>query len=302
MRADPLGGAGTLPPVRHRRRLGKRLAPYLLGAPAVFWLVVFFVVPMVTMFSLSLQTCNTFTLACRLTWHWGEFGKVLGSYHTQLFRSVTYAGSATVIDLAVSFPLAYWIAFRAKRKSLFLLMVLLPFFVSFVIRTLLWQFILSDQGFVFGALKRINLLPENFHVLATGGAVVAGIAYSYFPFATLPLYVALERIDRRVVEAAYDLYATKRSAFLRVIFPLTIPGIFAAVLLTFVPAAGDFVNATLLGGTSNTMIGNVIQNRFLVFNDYPGASALSAVMMAFMLIGVFLYSRLLGTQTLEEYV
>jgi len=263
---------------------------------------VFFLVPMVTMLSLSLQTCDTLTLACRLTWHWGEFGQSVSAYHAQFVRSLSYAGVATIVDLAVSFPLAYWIAFRANRKNVFLLLLLLPFFVSFVIRTLLWQFILSDQGIVFGTLKALHVLPENFHILATSTAVIAGIAYNYLPFAALPLYVALERIDRQVVDAAHDLYATKRMTFLRVILPLAIPGIFAASLLTFVPAAGDFVNAAILGGTGNTMIGNVIQNQFLVMSDYPGASSLSTILMAFMLVGVFLYARLLGSRTIEEYV
>lgn len=296
VRAD-LPGIG-----RRRTRLGKRLAPYLLAGPAGIWLLVFFLVPLVTMLSLSLQTCDTLTLACKLTWHWGQFGDSVSAYHTQFVRSLTYAGTATIIDLAVAFPVAYWIAFRARRKSVFLLMLLLPFFVSFVIRTLLWQFILSDQGIIFGTLKSLHLLPENFHILATGTAVVAGIAYNYLPFAALPLFVALERIDRHVVEAAHDLYATKRMMFVHVILPLATPGIFAASLLTFVPAAGDFVNAALLGGTSNTMIGNVIQNQFLVMSNYPGASSLSAILMAFMLLGVFLYSKLLGARTIEEYV
>lgn len=236
------------------------LAPYILGAPAWLWLTIFFLVPLFTMLSLSLQTCDPFTLACRLTWHWEEFIESFTTYHTQFFRSLVYAGAATIIDLVVSFPLVYWIAFRARRKTVFLLLLLLPFFVSFVIRTLVWQFILSDQGAIFGTLKALHLLPDNFHILATGPAVVAGIAYNYLPFAALPLYVALERIDRQVVEAASDLYATRQAAFVRVILPLAIPGIFAASLLTFIPATGDFVNAAILGGTSNTMIGNVIQN------------------------------------------
>ena len=155
-----------------------------------------------------------------------------------------------MIDLVIAYPLAYWIAFRGgSRKNFFLLMLLLPFFVSFVIRTLAWQFILSDQGIVLGTLKNLHLLPQNFHVLATAIAVVAGIAYNFLPFTALPLYVSLEKIDRKVVEAANDLYASKIQAFIRVIFPLTVPGIFAAFLLTFVPGVGDFINASILGGT-----------------------------------------------------
>jgi spermidine/putrescine transport system permease protein len=291
-------------PVAERKgaRLGRRLAPYLLGAPASLWLALFFVVPMFTMLSLSLQTCDPVTLACRLTWHVGEFPQAVGEFHAYFLRSIQYGGAATVIDLVVAFPLAYWIAFRARRKSFFLLMLLLPFFVSFVIRTLTWQFILSDQGLILGTLKNLHLLPQDFHVLATGWAVTAGIAYNFLPFTALPLYVALERIDPRVLEAAADLYASRSMAFLRVTLPLAIPGIFAAFLLTFVPAVGDFVNATILGGTSNLMVGNIIQNKFLLFTDYPAASALSAILMAVLLVGIALYSRVLGSRTIEEYV
>jgi spermidine/putrescine transport system permease protein len=290
------------PSERRRARLGKRVAPYLLGAPASLWLVVFFVVPLVTMLSLSLQTCDPLTLACRLTWHWAEFGDVFESYSTQFARSLIYAGSATAINLVVAFPLVYWIAFRAKHKTAFLVLLLLPFFVSYVIRTTLWQFVLSDHGVILGSLKSVHLLPESFRVLDTSVAVVAGIAYNFLPFTALPLYVALERIDPRMVEAAHDLYSNRRATFLRVLLPLSLPGIVAAFLLTFVPAAGDYVNATLLGGTGSTMIGNVIQNQFLIFSDYPSASALSTILMVAMLVGIFVYARVLGARTLEEYV
>lgn len=258
---------------------------------------------MVTMLSLSLQTCNQVTLACHLTWSWSNFPDQIRQYHSQFANSLVYGSLATAIDLAVSYPLAYWIAFYGgRRKNFFLLMLLLPFFVSFVIRTLTWSFILADQGLVLGTLKRIHLLPGSFHVLASGTAVVAGIAYNYLPFTALPLYVALERIDRRVVEAAGDLYASRIAVFTRVILPLTIPGIFASFLLTFVPAIGDYVNAAILGGTNNYMIGNVIQDSFLVYSNYSAASALSAILMAVALIGIFAYARVLGGRTIEEYI
>ena len=206
-----------------------------------------------------------------MTWHWAEFGQQLSLYHTQFLTSFYFAGAATLIDLVISFPIAYWIAFYGgNKKNFFLLMLLVPFFVSFVIRTVVWEFILSDQGIILGALKNAHLLPQNFHVLATGYAVVAGLAYNYLPFTALPLYVAIERIDKRVLDAAYDLYATRREAFTRVILPLTIPGLFAAFLLTFIPALGDYVNQQILGGTGDTMIGTVIQNSFLTTLDYAG--------------------------------
>ena len=288
---------------RRRWQPGKALAPYLLSLPAGLWLIALFLVPLVVMLSLSLQTCNFGTGACVMTWHWGEFGQQLSLYHSQFVNSIYFAGAATVIDLVVSFPIAYWIAFYGgTRKNFFLLMLLIPFFVSFVIRTVVWEFILSDQGVILGNLKSAHLLPESFHVLATGYAVVAGLAYNYLPFTALPLYVAIERIDKRVLDAAYDLYATKREGFLRIILPLTVPGLFAAFLLTFVPALGDYVNQQILGGTSDTMIGTVIQNAFLVNLDYAGGSALSVVLLAIALLGIFAYARVLGSRTIEEYL
>jgi spermidine/putrescine transport system permease protein len=290
-------------PRRPRRRPGKALAPYLLSLPAWLWLLAFFLIPLVVMLSLSLQSCNPGTGACVMTWHWAEFGQQISVYHSQFLTSFYFAGAATLIDLAISFPIAYWIAFHGgSKKNFFLLMLLIPFFVSFVIRTIVWEFILSDQGIILGSLKNAHLIPQNFHVLATGYAVVAGLAYNYLPFTALPLYVAIERIDKRLLDAAYDLYATRRQAFTRVILPLTVPGLFAAFLLTFVPALGDYVNQQVLGGTNNTMIGTVIQNAFLVNLDYAGGSALSAVLLAVALVGIFAYARLLGSRTIEEYL
>jgi len=294
---------GQLAVRRRRVRPGKFLAPYLLSLPAGLWLLILFLIPLVVMLSLSLQSCNPATGACVMTWHWAEFGQQLSLYHTQFITSIYFAGAATLICLVVSFPIAYWIAFYGgNKKNFFLLMLLVPFFVSFVIRTVVWQFILSDQGIILGALKNAGLLPQSFHVLSTVYAVLAGLAYNYLPFTALPLYVAIERIDKRVLDAAYDLYASKRQAFLRVILPLTIPGLFAAFLLTFVPALGDYINQQILGGTSNTMIGTVIQNAFLVNLDYAGGSALSAVLLAVALVGIFAYARLLGSRTIEEYI
>lgn len=289
-------------PRRPRARLTKVLAPYLLSLPAGLWLLALFLIPLVIMLSLSLQTCNLGTGACVLTWHWAEFGQQLSLYHGQFLNSFYYAGAAALIDLVISFPIAYWIAFYGgRKKNFFLLMLLVPFFVSFVIRTVVWNFILSDQGVILGSLKHAHLLPQGFHVLSTGYAVVAGLAYNYLPFTALPLYVAIERIDKTVLDAAYDLYATRREAFTRVILPLSVPGLFAAFLLTFIPALGDYVNQQVLGGTSNTMIGTVIQNAFQNL-DYAAGSTLSAMLLAIALIGIFGYARVLGSRTIEEYL
>ena len=279
------------------------LAPYLLSLPGGIWLIVLFLVPLIVMLQLSLERCNPGTGACVMTWHWAEFGQQVSLYHAQFLNSFYFAGAATLIDLVISFPIAYWIAFHGgNKKNFFLLMLLVPFFVSFVIRTIVWEFILSDHGVFLGTLKNAHLLPQSFHVLATGYAVIAGLAYNYLPFTALPLYVAIERIDKRVLDAAYDLYATRRSAFTKVILPLTVPGLFAAFLLTFIPALGDYVNQQVLGGTGDTMIGSVIQDQFLTQLDYAGGSALSAVLLAIALIGIFAYARLLGSRTIEEYL
>jgi spermidine/putrescine transport system permease protein len=256
VRADHAGIAAP----RRRRRARRFLAPYLLIAPGGIWLLLLFVVPLVTMLSLSLKTCNQGTGECVMTWHWAEFPQQVRLYHTQLITSFYFAGAATMIDLVVSFPLAYWIAFHGGRhKSTYLFLILLPFFVSFVIRTLAWQFILSDQGIVLGTLKNWHLLPQSAHVLSTPTAVIAGLTYSSIPFMALPLYVALEKIDRQVVKAANDLYASQRATFLRVILPLSSAGIFAGVLLVFVTNVGDYVSAAILGGPGTTMIGNIIR-------------------------------------------
>ena len=294
---------GRVTTPRWRSRLGKGLAPYLLSLPAGLWLLLLFIVPLGAMLITSLETCSPASGACVMTWHWGELPSVVNVYRAQFLTSFSFAGFATVADLIISFPIAYWIAFHGgRRKNFFLLMLLVPFFVSFIIRTIVWEFVLSNNGVVLHTLKNVHLLPHSFHVLGTSVAVVAGLAYNYLPFTALPLYVALERIDHRVLEAAYDLYATKRAGFVRVILPLATPGIFAAFLLTFIPAFGDYVNQELLGGTSNTMIGTVIQNEFLVNLDYPGGASLSAVLLAISLLGIFLYARLLGSRTIEQYL
>ena len=282
--------------------MGKKLAPYLLISPGGLWLALFFLIPVLVMLSLSLQT-GSLEEGFELTWNFGAFSEAISQYRTQFIRSLQYASIATLITLLVSYPMAYWIAFHGgRRKTTYLLLLLLPFFVTFVIRTLSWQFILSDDGLLFGTLKRLGLLAPGFRVLATPTAVVSGIAYNFLPFMALPLFVSLEKIDRSVVEAANDLYASKVQGFLKVILPLSSPGIFAGVLLTFVPAVGDFVNASILGGTKTTMIGNVIQLEFLQNFNYPRASALSFILMAGLLVGIFAYARVLGARQIEEYV
>ncbi|HEY2769027.1 MAG TPA: ABC transporter permease [Solirubrobacteraceae bacterium] len=283
-------------------RLRRGATPYLLGLPAGLWLGIFFVVPIVTVLSVSLQTGNPDT-GYALTWNFSIFGTVINQYHTELLRSFEYGLISTVIALVICYPMAYWIAFHGGRhKSTYLFLILLPFFVSFVIRTLSWQFILSDRGIVLGNLKSWGIIPSSLHVLSTPFAVIAGLTYNALPFMALPLYVALEKIDRRVVQAANDLYASPRATFTRVIVPLSSAGIFAGILLVFVTNVGDYVNAAILGGPGTTMIGNVIETSYLENLDYPTASALSSILMAAMLLIIWLYARTFGTQAVEEAV
>jgi spermidine/putrescine transport system permease protein len=277
-----------------------RLVPYLVALPGGLWLAIFFVVPILVMLSLSLQSGNA-EEGFRFTWDWSNYADAWEFYSTQFIRSIVYALIVTALCLALAYPMAYWIAFYGgARKSTYLFLILLPFFVSFVIRTASWKFILNDQGILLGPLKETGLLPNDFHILATSTAVIGGLTYNYLPFMVLPLYVALERIDPSLVEAAHDLFASRASAFRRVVFPLSLPGVFAGVLITFVPVASDFVNSGILGGTQTTMIGNVIQTVYLNNNDYPLASAMSFLLMAALLIGIFAYARVLGTEQVME--
>ncbi len=277
-----------------------RLTPYLIGLPGGLWLGIFFVVPIVVMLSLSLQSGNA-EKGYRFTWAWSNYTDAWEFYHVQFVRSIVFGLIVTVLCLVLAYPMAYWIAFYGGRhKSTYLFLILLPFFVSFVIRTASWKFILNDEGFVLGPLKEAGLLPADFHILATSTAVIGGLTYNYLPFMVLPLYVALERIDPSLVEAAYDLFASRAQAFRRVVFPLSLPGVFAGVLITFVPVTSDFVNSGILGGTHTTMIGNVIQTEYLTNNQYPLASAMSFMLMAALIIGIFAYARALGTEQVME--
>lgn len=282
------------------RRLRSTLVPYLLILPGGLWLVVFFAAPLIFLISMSTQTGDVVS-GFTQTFDWHNYVTGFSDYHSQFIRSLLYGGLATVLCIMLSYPTAYWIAFRGgARKSTYLFLILLPFFVSFVLRTISWQYILGDNGLVLEPLKSLGLLPQNFRVLATSTAVVGGLTYNYLPFMVLPIYVALERIDFRVVEAAYDLYANRVQAFTKVILPLSLPGVFAGVLLNFVPAASDYVNAAVLGGPNNTMIGNIIQDEYLNLQNYPIGAALSFTLMAILLIGIFVYARALGTEQVLE--
>jgi spermidine/putrescine transport system permease protein len=279
-----------------RRHRG--LVPYLFLVPGGLWLTLFFVIPLIVTVSVALQEGSLGT-GYRLTFNFGIFPEAITRWNEQLLRSLLYGLIVTVLTMLIGYPMAYTIAFRGGRyKSLLLLLVIMPFFTSFIIRTISWKFILADQGFFLGTLKDIGIVEEGFRLLATPVAVISGITYNFLPFVVLPLYVALERIDPKLIEAATDLYASRLQAFLRVTLPLSISGVFAASLLSFIPAVGDYLNAELLGSRNETMIGNVIQRLYLVNNDYPQASALALILMVGILISVFIYRRVLRGQEL----
>jgi spermidine/putrescine transport system permease protein len=275
----------------------RRLAGYYLLGPAGVWLFLFLVLPLAILVYTSLQSGGLFSGGFRFTWAFSNYTDGIDQYSKYFGRAVLYSGIVTLVALLLAYPMTYWIAFYGGRwKSSLLLLILIPFFVSFVIRTIQWKFLLADSGLILGPLKAIGLLPDTFHVLATPVAVVAGITYNFIPFTALPLYVALERIDKALVEAAKDLYSSRWEAFRHVVWPLSLPGVFAAFLLTFVPATGDYINADILGGPGTTMIGNIIQTQFLIQNDYPGAAAMSVVLMLGMLVLASIYARVLGTE------
>jgi spermidine/putrescine transport system permease protein len=275
----------------------RRLVPYLLLAPGGFWVLLFFLIPMVLLAFTSLKSGGILSGGFKFTWEFSNYSYAIKSYSTQFIRSIEYSVLVTIAALLLAYPMTYWIAFYGgKWKSSLLLLILLPFFVSFVIRTIQWQFILGDTGPLLGPLKNWGILPDGFRVLATPFAVVAGITYNFLPFTALPLYVALERIDKSLVEAAKDLYASRAQAFLKVVLPLSLPGVFAAFLLTFVPATGDYVNAQILGGPGTTMIGNIVQTLSLTQNEYAIAAALSFILMFAMLILASFYAKALGTE------
>jgi spermidine/putrescine transport system permease protein len=275
----------------------RRLTPYLLLGPGILWLILFFVVPMFFMGRLSLES-GIFP-AFQFDWNFANYKDALTEFDTQFVRAFTYSAAATAIALVIAYPLAYAIAFRGgKWKNAMLLAVVAPFFTTYLIRTLAWETILSDHGVVVDTLRTVGLVGEDGRLLATKWAVIAGLTYNFLPFMVLPIYASLERIDKTLIEAGKDLYASARTAFWKVTLPLSMPGVVAGTLLTFIPATGDYINAQFLGGANTAMIGNVIQSLYLKQTDYPAAAALSFVLMALMLAVVFIYIRFAGSEAL----
>ncbi len=278
-------------------RLRRRLLPYGLLGPGAVWLALFFLVPLYFMGELALRS-GTFTEGFTFSWEFSNFPDALDGRGEQIFRTFLYSGAATVLALLIAYPLAYAIAVKAspRWRLLLLFAVIAPFFTTYLIRTIAWKTILADSSPIVDVLQFIGAIPDDGRVLATSGAVIAGLTYNFLPFMILPIYASLERIDLRLIEAAKDLYASARKAFTKVTLPLTTPGIVAGVLLTFIPAFGDYVNAQLLGSPNQYMIGNRIQSLYLSERNYPEAAALSFLMMAAILIVVLIYIRAAGTE------
>ncbi|MGE0067587.1 MAG: ABC transporter permease [Solirubrobacterales bacterium] len=275
----------------------RRTIPYALLLPGAAWLIVFFVIPLYFMGRLSLDSYELGYY--HFSWHWENYSDALSLYDEQFIRSFVYSALATLICLLLAYPLAYSIAFKAgKWRHALLLAVVAPFFTTYLIRTLAWVTILSDDSPVVEILQFFGLVGDNGHILATGPAVIAGLVYNFLPFMVLPIYASLERMDVRLIEAAKDLYSNAATAFFRVTLPLSAPGVVAGTLLTFIPATGDYINAQFLGGSSNQMIGNVIQSLYLKQSDYPAAAALSFVLMAIILVVVLIYIKFAGSEAL----
>ncbi len=277
-----------------------RVTPYLLSLPALAYLAVFFVIPLWALLrtSLSTNTGSVFDPTLSFTWAFSNYGDAFTQYDQQIIRSFEYALAATLLALVLAYPLAYVIAFKAGRwKNLMLGLVIVPFFITFIVRTLAWKTIFGDDTLVVHFLDALGL-TTNGRILSTQWAVIGGLTYNFLPFMILPIYVSIEKIDPRLLEAARDLYSGGFRTFRKVLLPLSMPGVLAGSLLTFIPAAGDFVNAQYLGGTNQTMVGTVIQSQFLVTKDYPLAAALSFVLMLIILVSVLIYTRVLGTEDL----
>jgi spermidine/putrescine transport system permease protein len=280
-------------PAAAPRPAKKSRVGYLLLLPGIAWLLLFFAVPTVQLVATSLYDPNgSIDTGYAMTWSFPNYLEALETYREQFLRGLGYAATATVLALLLGYPLAYAIAFKSGRwKNAMLVLVVAPFFTSFLVRTLAWKSILADNGFVVQSMQAIGLLDADGRLLATSFAVIAGLTYNFLPFMVLPLYASLEKIDLRLIEAGSDLYANSFTAWRKITLPLSMPGVVAGTLLTFIPAAGDFINPELLGSPAQFTIGNVIENTFLVQLDFPMAAACSVILMAAIVLLVLVYVR-----------
>ena len=285
------------PPARGSKR---KLTGYWLLLPGALWLAVFFVIPLYSLVATSLYNPSGSVLqGYDMSWVFSNYWHALQDYWAPLVRSLWYGALATAICLVLGYVLAYAIAFKAGRwKNLMLVLVIAPFFTSFLVRTLSWKLLLRDDGVVVNALQFVHIVGSDGRLLATPVAVIAGLVYNFLPFMVLPLFASIDKIDHRLIEAAGDLYSSPRVGFFKVTWPLSLPGVVSGTLLTFIPAVGDYINAQLLGSPKQRMIGNVIQDLFTNANNYPAAGALSVILMLLILVMVLFYVRRAGTEEL----
>ena len=291
---------GPTAPVVDGETAQRRGWGWLLLIPGMLWLAIFFLFPTVQLFFTSLyDPSGSYVSGYAMTWHIANYADAVKDTANLFIRSFLYAGITTVVCLVLAYPLAYAIAFKAGRwKNVMLVLVIAPFFTSFLLRTLSWRAILADQGPVTSFLQTIAILPDDGRLLATPVAVIAGLVYNFLPFMTLPLYASLDKVDYRLIEAAGDLYSSPFTGFRKVTFPLSLPGVVSGTLLTFIPSSGDYINAELLGTPNQYMIGNRIQAAFLTEHNYPLAATLSVILMVVVVSMVVVYIRRAGTEEL----
>jgi spermidine/putrescine transport system permease protein len=287
-------------PVVDGERAKRRGWGWLLLIPGMLWLAIFFLFPTVQLFFTSLyDPSGSYETGYTMTWHFANYVDAIKDTSNLFIRSFGYAAITTFVCLILGYPLAYAIAFKAGRwKNVMLVLVIAPFFTSFLLRTLAWRSILSDQGWVTSFLQTVHILPEDGRLLATPFAVICGLIYNFLPFMTLPLYASLDKVDYRLIEAAGDLYSSPFTGFRRVTFPLSLPGVVSGTLLTFIPASGDYINAEFLGTPKQYMVGNRIQAAFITEHNYPLAASLSIILMVVVVLMVIVYVRRAGTEDL----
>jgi spermidine/putrescine transport system permease protein len=284
----------------------KSKAALFLLLPGLIYLGLFFMTPLISLIITSLEVPDGSGIMGGYTYGFAieNYGKVVTQFLPQIAHSFGYALIATIAALLISYPLAYFIGVKARRfpliQGLMLTLVIAPFFISFLLRTFAWKQIFSNDSAAVTFLHQVGILGQHDYLVGTPFMVIFGLTYNFIPFMTLPLYSILERLDTRLLEAGADLYATPATTFRKITLPLTMPGIISGTLLTFIPIAGDYVNASgdFLGGTQTAMIGNVVESRFLVLNDYPTASALSVLLMGVILLLVGFYAKRSGTEDL----
>jgi spermidine/putrescine transport system permease protein len=294
-------GEAPLPSVRRSwgSRLAARLGAFVLIAPGVIWLAIFFLVPLAIIFVVSLGTkdASGHVVLDRLGFQ--NYAQATRPEYLPAFaNSIRYAAITTILSIVIGYPIAYWISrYGGHRKILLLILVMLPFWTSYLIRTYAWMIILRDNGVLNGVLQATGLISEPLILLNTDVSVILGMTYGFLPFAILPLFVSIDRLDEHLVQAARDLYASGRGAFLHVTLPLTMPGVIAAALLTFIPAIGDYVTPDLLGGAQTTTAAKLVQVLFTSGRDWPYGSALGFILMIVTLGGTLLALRSLRRET-----